>query len=152
MELLVNTDLNSDGAGVAAGAANAAGAATAMAPVSPRPAGSAATPSNGQSSMQSRLLKPLATEVPTVDPTVRIGLARATLLLEPRSAAALQAAADDLASIQESQVPEATYTIALLRLAPALVARHGTAAGLEALIRPPDTRSGAPVRCCRRAG
>lgn len=57
MELLVNTDLNSDGAGVAAGAANAAGAATAMAPVSPRPAGSAATPSNGQPSMQSRLLK-----------------------------------------------------------------------------------------------
>lgn len=92
-----------------------------------------------------RLLKPLATEVPTVDPTVRIGLARATLLLEPRSAAALQAAADDLASIQESQVPEATYTIALLRLAPALVARHGTAAGLEALQHAADM--GHPSAC-----
>ena len=92
-----------------------------------------------------RLLKPLATEVPTVDPTVRIGLARATLLLEPRSAAALQAAADDLASIQESQVPEATYTIALLRRAPALVARHGTAAGLEALQHAADM--GHPSAC-----
>ena len=42
-------------------------------------------------------------------------------------------------------MPEATYTIALLRLAPALVARHGTAAGLEALQHAADM--GHPSAC-----
>jgi TPR repeat protein len=92
-----------------------------------------------------RLLRSLVPDAATADPSVRIGLARATLLLEPRSATALQAAADDLASIQESQVPEATYTLALLRLAPALAARHGPVAGLEALQHAADM--GHPSAC-----
>lgn len=79
------------------------------------------------------------------EPAVLIGQARATLLLDGRSVSALEGAAAGLESIQESQVPEATYTIALLRLAPAVVARRGAAAGLEALQQAADM--GHPSAC-----
>ncbi|MFM2342301.1 MAG: hypothetical protein RLZZ592_1954 [Pseudomonadota bacterium] len=92
-----------------------------------------------------RLLDALAQGPRATEAAVRIGRARATLLLEPRAVTALQAAAAELETIQDSQVPEATYTVALLRLAPAVVARQGAAAGLEALQQAADL--GHPSAC-----